>query len=143
MSLRCWFSEAAPHRCFSKQLFLKISQYSQKAPALAFAGLLLQKTYCSCFWIFAAATTFFSWIWYLLLTVATVFAPTPLKTQVEGQKQPLKLFCIKGILRNFASFSGKHPCWSLFLRELQTFRPAALLKRDSNIDVFLWNLQNF
>ena len=36
----------------------------------------------------------------------------------------------------------KQPCWSLYLRELQNFTPAALLKRDSNTDVFLWNLQN-
>ena len=33
-------------------------------------------------------------------------------------------------------------CWSLFLIKLQAFRPAILLKRDSNIGAFLWNLQN-
>ena len=49
----------------------------------------------------------------------------------------------KGIFRNFASLTGKQRCWSLFLRELQTCRPAAWLKRDSNTDVFLWNLQIF
>ena len=49
----------------------------------------------------------------------------------------------KGILRNFTSFTGKHLCWSLILIELPTFRSGALLKRDSNTDVFLWNLQNF
>ena len=42
----------------------------------------------------------------------------------------------KGVFRNFASFTGTQLCWSLFLIELQTFR-------DSNTDVFLWNLQNF
>ena len=68
---------------------------------------------------------------------------TPSKTRLKPQKQPLELFCKKGVLRNFANFTGKHLCWSLFLIELQTFRPAALLKIDSNTDVFLWNLQNF
>ena len=32
-------------------------------------------------------------------------------------------------------------CWSLFLIKLQASRHAALLKRDSNTDVFLWILQ--
>ena len=48
----------------------------------------------------------------------------------------------KGVFRNFASFTGRQLCWSLFLIELQTFRPAALLEIDSNTDVFLWNLQD-
>ena len=30
LSLKSWFSEAAVHRCFTKQVFLKISQYSQE-----------------------------------------------------------------------------------------------------------------
>ena len=34
-------------------------------------------------------------------------------------------------------------CWSLFLMRLQAFRPATLLKRDSNTGVFLRNLQKF
>ena len=68
---------------------------------------------------------------------------TSLKTGVKPQKQPLELLCKKDVLRNFANFIGKHLCRSLFLIGLQAFRPAALLKRDSNTDVFLWNLQNF
>ena len=39
-----------------------------------------QNTYGGCFWIFAAANTFFSWIWYLLLTVTPIFAPNSTKT---------------------------------------------------------------
>ena len=35
-------------------------------------------------------------------------------------------------LKNFANLTGKHLCWSLFLIKLQVFRPATLLKRDSN-----------
>ena len=49
----------------------------------------------------------------------------------------------KRVLNNFAYFTAKHPCWSLFLTKLQAFRPATLLKRDSNTGVFLWNLRNF
>ena len=33
--------------------------------------------------------------------------------------------------------------WSLFLINFQTFRPATLLKRDSNTGSFLWNLWKF
>ena len=48
----------------------------------------------------------------------------------------------RGVLKNFANFTGKHLCWSLFSTKLHTFRPATLLKRDSCADVFLWNLRN-
>ena len=40
----------------------------------------------------------------------------------------------KSVLKNFAIFTGKHQCWSIFL---------ILLKRDSNTGVFLWILRNF
>ena len=43
-----------------------------------------------------------------------------------------------GVLKNFANLTGKHLCWSRFLIKLQA-RPATLLERDSNTDVFLWN----
>ena len=35
----------------------------------------------------------------------------------------------RGVLKNFANFTGKHLCWSLFSTKLQTFRPATLLKK--------------
>ena len=59
------------------------------------------------------------------------------------RKQPLKLLCKKSCFHKFCSFTGKQLCWSPVFIELQTFRPAALLKRDSNTDILLWNLQNF
>ena len=34
----------------------------------------------------------------------------------------------KGVLKNFANFTGKHPCWSLFLIKLQAFS-----QRDSSV----------
>ena len=49
----------------------------------------------------------------------------------------------KGVLKTFAIFTGKHLCWSLFLIKLQPWRPATLLKRDSNTDVFVWIVRDF
>ena len=34
-----------------------------------------------------------------------------------------------------ANFTGKNLCWSLFLIKLQVFRPATLLKRDSDTGI--------
>ena len=61
-----------------------------------------------------------------------------LKVRSSHQNSSVK----KGAFRNFASFTGRQLCWSLFLIELQTFRPAALLKIDSNTYVFLSDLQD-
>ena len=49
----------------------------------------------------------------------------------------------KGALKNFAIFTGKPLCWSLFLVKLVAFRSAALFKRDSNTGAFLSILHNF
>ena len=43
----------------------------------------------------------------------------------------------QGVLKSFVNFTGKHLCWSLYLITLQVFRPATLIKRDSNTRVFL------
>ena len=40
---------------------------------------------------------------------------------LHGHKQPPELFCKKGILKNFAIFTRKQLCWSLFLIKLQAF----------------------
>ena len=42
--------------------------------------------------------------------------PRNLKLQINGQKQPPEVFCKKDVLRNFAKFTGKHLCQSLFYR---------------------------
>ena len=47
------------------------------------------------------------------------------------------------ILKNFVIFTGKHLCWNLFLIKLQTWRPAAILKRDSNISIFALKIAKF
>ena len=47
----------------------------------------------------------------------------------------------KTVLKHFSKSTRKHLYRSLIFIKLQTFRPATLLKRDSNTGVFL--LQNF
>ena len=49
----------------------------------------------------------------------------------------------KDFLKHFVIFTGKHPCWGLFLIMLQTVSPVTLLKRDSNTDIFWWNIGKF
>ena len=49
---------------------------------------------------------------------------------------------IKKLLLKILRYSRQNPCWSLSLMKLQAFRPGTLLKRNSNIDGFLWISQN-
>ena len=49
----------------------------------------------------------------------------------------------RAVLKNFATFTGKQLCWSLFLIKLQALRSATLLKRDSKTGVLLWIFRNF
>ena len=37
------------------------------------------------------------------------------------QKQPLEELCKKGVLRNFATFTGKNMCQSLFFNKAEDF----------------------
>ena len=41
------------------------------------------------------------------------------------------------VLKNFAIFTEKHLCLSLFIISLQAFKPVTLSKKDSNAVVFL------
>ena len=49
--------------------------------------------------------------------------------QSEVQKQPPEVFCKKGVLRNFAKFTGKHLCQSFFFNKVSGPRTATLLKK--------------
>ena len=40
-----------------------------------------------------------------------------------------EVFCIKGVPRNFAKFTEKHLCQSLFFNKVAGLRPATLLKK--------------
>ena len=55
----------------------------------------------------------------------------------DGRSSRRRCSVKKGVLKNCA---GKHLCWSLFLIKLQAFRPATLLKRDSNTSGFLYEI---
>ena len=48
-----------------------------------------------------------------------------------------ELFYKKGVLRNFAKFTRKHPCQSLLFNKFAGLRPATLLKRGSGTSVSL------
>ena len=49
------------------------------------------------------------------------------------QKQPPVVFCKKGVLRIFASFTGKHLCWSLLLIKLHAFRATTLFETPTQV----------
>ena len=49
----------------------------------------------------------------------------------------------KGVLKNFAKFTGKRLYWSLLLITLKAFNPAYLFKRDSSTGVFQWTFAKF
>ena len=58
-----------------------------------------------------------------------------------------EVFCEKGVLRNFAKFTGKHLCHSLFFNKVTGLRPATLSKKrlwhrcfPVNFAKFLWTL---
>ena len=85
--------------------------------------LLLQSIYSSCFWIFAAADTFFSKIWYALETVTSVFVSDSFeKHELNLRSSHCSCSIRKGVPRNFVSFIGKHLYRGLFLIELQAKR---------------------
>ena len=49
----------------------------------------------------------------------------------------------KGVLRNFAKFTGKHLCQSLFFNKVTGLRPATLLKKKLWHRCFLVNFVKF
>ena len=53
------------------------------------------------------------------------------------------VFCKKGVLKNFANFTGKHFRLSLFLIKLQTQRSAFFLKKRLHHSCFPVNIANF
>ena len=50
-----------------------------------------------------------------------------MELKVNRSSRP-KVFCKKDVLKNFAKFTGKHVCQSLFLNKVADLRPATLLK---------------
>ena len=62
---------------------------------------------------------------------------------LEVQSSRSQMFFKINLLKNFAIFTRKNLCWSLFLIKLQTSRPVTLLKSNSSTGVFLRILRNF
>ena len=65
-------------------------------------------------------------------------------TQSTKNIKPIRSSCSqvyfkKDVLKNFAIFTGKRLCWSVFSIKLQVRKFATLLKRDST-QVFSWEL---
>ena len=48
-----------------------------------------------------------------------------------------------GILKNFAIFTGKHPCWGLFFNKVAGLRPATLLNERLQYRCFPVNIVKF
>ena len=84
------------------------------------------------------------------------YLPSQLKCKVsirETKAIPLKPNLIrschqmfstkKTVFKDFAIFTEKQLCWSLFLIKLKAFRAAALLKRDFCAVVILWIWRTF
>ena len=46
------------------------------------------------------------------------------------------MFCKKGVLKNFAKFTGKHLCQSFFFNKVVSLRPVTLLKKVTLAQVF-------
>ena len=100
-------------------------QYSQKNTE-ALEALLLQNTCGGCFWIFAAANTFFQLNLVFIADSRTGFCSELLwKQELNLRSSHWNSYVKKGVLRNFANFIGKRLCRSLFLIGLQVFRPEA------------------
>ena len=64
-------------------------------------------------------------------------------SSLKHQANRLEMFCRKGILRNFAKFTGKLLCQSLFLNNIGELRPATLLKKRLRRRCFLCIFRNF
>ena len=85
------------------------------------------------------ATWYWSYIEFYTLFIIIYLLTLTILTQPPEQNSEA---AAGGVLKIFAVFTGKRLYWSLFLKKLQAFRPATLLKRDSYAGVFLWNLRN-
>ena len=69
---------------------------------------------------------FFSWIFDLLLSNSKYLVFEVSEAIVQRGSRP-EVFCTKGVLKNFAKFTGKHLSQSLFFNKVD-LRPATLFK---------------
>ena len=64
------------------------------------------------------------------------------ENKINRSSRP-EVFCKKGVLRNFAKFTGKHLCNSLFFNKVAGLRPATLLRNRPWHKYFSVNLAKF
>ena len=85
-------------------------------------------------------------IYHVMIIVAGVFSKKSFFTIIL-RSSGMQVFFKTGVIRNFAIFTGKHSCCSLFLIKLQVLWSATLFQphseRDFSTGVLLWKLQNF
>ena len=58
---------------------------------------------------------------------------------IQSRSSHPEVFCIKGVLRNFAKFTGKHLCQSLFFSKVAGLRPTKacnFIKKETLAQVF-------
>ena len=92
------------------------------------------------FKIFSPVLSYLLWINFFMATVsplkgALYVDPNEPRPSSSRSRRSQMFFKI-GVLKDFALFTGKQLCWSLFLTNFQAWRPATLLKRDSSIGIF-------
>ena len=109
-------------RSSGSQMFFKISIFKNLAILEPLSnkvtGLLLQSTYGGCFWIFVVAITFLQLNLVFIADSGTGFCSRLLwKHELKLRSSHWSCSVEKVVLRNFANFTGKHLCWSLFLIE--------------------------
>ena len=77
---------------------------------------------------------FWSWAKVALLCNGCIIKRKVLMLKATNYRSSHQSCTVKeGVLKNFANFTGKHVCWSLFLTK---YKRVSLLKRDSSICIF-------
>ena len=139
------------HRCFPENLaeFLRIPFWQKTSRQLLLDFFIhLTEVFSAIQWtnrnhIFYIFKHVLSWLSNLMNIMTLTFGKLCFPKQTTYRSSCLHMFFKICVVDNFPNFTGKHLCWSCFLITFQTWRPATLLKRDSNTSVFLWNLWNF
>ena len=85
-------------------------------------------------------TTQVWFVWLLLMKCHSAFV------WIKFKSSALEVFFKKSALKNLAKFpklTEKYLCQSVFFNKVAGLRPAILLKKDCDTQVFLWILRNF
>ena len=118
-------------------IFTKTLSFPRKTAKLNTDNYFCKKLHLSCFtvsWISLRLSSLDTSLFFLL------FFPLWI---TEFRSSRSKISFKIGVLKNFAIFTGKHLCSSLFVIKLPVCKSANLLKRDSNTSVFQLILLNF